>query len=134
MNLVYETSLYLSVVFESPVQTSILSRLLPDVYSATPAPQPFRLTTILILLLHQLVIAFPSQQTYLEQVRYIVPNLLERPSDVYLGLSHPDAFKHLLPSSRPIASSDVRVTTVLQDLPRIAVHALVSRLRLKARD
>ena len=152
INLVYETSLYLSVVFESPAQTSILSHLVPDVYSATPAPQPFRPTTTLILLLHQLVISFPSQKTYLERIRYLVPNFLGRPSAAYLWisslarslrtlnfvqferLSHPDAFEHLLPPSRPIPSSNVKPTTMFQDLPRNAVYALVSRLRLKARD
>lgn len=132
--------------------TSILSRLVPDIYSTTPTPHPLRLTTILILLLHQLVISFPSQKTYLEQIKHLVPNLLERPSPAYLWisslarslrafnfvqferLSHPDAFEHLLPLSRPIPSLDVKATTVFQDLPRNAVHALVSRLRLKARD
>lgn len=151
--LVYETSLYLSVIFDSPVQTtSILSRLVPNIYSAVPTPQPFRLITILILLLHQLVIAFPSQQPYLDQIRCVVPNLLERPSAAYLWistlsrslrtlnfvqferLSRSDAFEHLLPPSRPIPSSNVMATTVFHDLPRIAVNALVSRLRLKARD
>ena len=150
---VYETSLYLSVVFDSPVQTTtILSRLVPHIYSASPAPQPSRATTILILLLHQLVISFPSQQAYLEQIKHLVPNLLERPSAAYLWisalarslrtlnfvyfekLSHPDAFEHLLPLSPPIPSSNIKATTVFQDLPRNAVHALVSRLRLKARD
>lgn len=150
---VYETSLCLSVIFDSPVQTtSILSRLVPHIYPAIPAPQPSRLATILILLLHHLVISFPSQQTYLEQIKLAVPNLLERPSAAYLWisslarslrtsnfvvfekLSHPDAFEHLLPSSRPILSSDVQAPAVFHDLPRNAVHALVSRLRLKVRD
>ncbi|KAF8546737.1 hypothetical protein OG21DRAFT_1047994 [Imleria badia] len=150
---VYETSLFLSVVFNSPVQTtSILSRLVPDIYSASPPPQSFRLTTILILLLHQLVISFPSQQTYLEQIKSLVPNLLERPSAAYLWisglarslrtsnfvqfekLSHPDAFDPLLPLSCSVPSSNVTTATAFQDLPRNAVHALVSRLRLKARD
>lgn len=150
---VYETSLYLSVIFDSPVQTtSVLSRLVPDIYSASSAPQPFRLTTILILLLHQLVISFPSQQPYLDQIKHLVPNLLERPSAAYLWisalarslrtsnfvqfekLSHPDAFEHLLPSSRSIPSSNIKTTTVFRDLPRNAILALVSQLRLKARD
>lgn len=132
--------------------TSILSRLVPDIYSTTSAPQPHRLATILILLLHQLVISFPSQKTYLEQIKYLVPNLLERPSPAYLWisslarslrtlnfvqferLSHPDAFDHLLHSPRLIPSLDVKATTTFQDLPRNAVHALVSQLRLKARN
>lgn len=125
---------------------------MPDIYSAVPAPQPSRLPTILILLLHRLVVSFPSQQKYLDQIRYLVPNLLERSSATYLWistlarslrtlnfiqferLSHPDAFEHLLPSSRPIPSSKVMATTAFHDLPRVAVNALVSRLRLKARD
>ncbi|KAI9573675.1 hypothetical protein HD554DRAFT_913885 [Boletus coccyginus] len=151
---VYETSLYLSVIFDSPVQTtSILSRLVPHIYLAGPTPQPSRLTSVLILLLHQLVISFPSQQTYFEQIKYLVPNFLERSSAAYLWisalarssrtlnfvqfekLSHPDAFAHLLPLSYPDPSSaNARAATVFHDLPRNAVHALVSRLRLKARD
>ncbi|KAG6377003.1 hypothetical protein JVT61DRAFT_1046 [Boletus reticuloceps] len=150
---VYETSLYLSVVFNSPLQTtSILPRLVPYIYLASPGPQPYRLTTILILLLHHLVISFPSQQAYLEQIKYLVPNLLERPSAAYFWisalarslrtsnfvqfekLSHPDAFEHLLPSSCPISSSNDRAAIVFRDLPRNAIHALVSRLRLKARE
>lgn len=153
IDLVYEKSLYLSVVFDSPVQTtSILSRLVPDIYSTIATPQPSRTTTVLILLLHHLIISFPSQQSYLDQVKYVVPNLLGRPSTAYLWistlarslrtlnfvqferLSHPDAYEHLLPSSRPITSSVVTPATVFHDLPRIAVHTLVSRLRLKARD
>jgi len=150
---VYETSLYLSVVFDSPVQTtSILSHLVPDIYSTTSAPQPFRLTSILISLLHQLVISFPSQRSYLERIKYLTPNLLERPSSAYLWistlarslrtlnfvqfeqLSQPDAFEHLLPPSRPVPPSNTSASAVLRDLPQSAVNELVFRLRLKARD
>lgn len=152
---VYETSLYLSVVFDSPVQTtSILSHLVPDIYSTTSVPQPFRLTSILISLLHQLVISFPSQRSYLGRIKYLAPNWLERSSSAYLWistlarslrtrnfvefeqLSQPDAFEHLLPPSRPVQPSSISASAVLRvrDLPRSAVHELVSRLRLKARD
>jgi len=140
----------LSVIFDSPAQTtSILSRLVPDFYSETPIPHTSRRAIILILLLHQLVASFPSQQAYLNQIKHLVPNSLERPSAAYSWistltrslrtlnfvqfetLSHPDAFEHLLPFSPPIPSSDV---VAAKELPRIALHALVSRLRLKARD
>lgn len=132
--------------------TSILSRLVPDFYLETPAPHTFRRAIILILLLHQLVVTFPSQQPYLDQIKYLVPNLLERPSAAYSWistlarslrtlnfvqfetLSHPDAFEYLLPLSPPISSSDVTAAKWFRELPQIALRALVSRLRLKARD
>ncbi|KAF9220909.1 hypothetical protein BS17DRAFT_786162 [Gyrodon lividus] len=148
---VYETSLYLSVIFDSPMQTtSILSHLVPDIYSKTIPPQPFRLATTLILLLHHLVASYPSQRTYFEQMRQITPNSLEQLSAAYSWisalaqslrtsnfvqfeqLSHPDAFDHLLPPSCP--RSDPKCTGAFPNLPRDAVYGLISRLRSKTRD
>jgi hypothetical protein len=148
---VYETSLYLSVIFDSPVQTtSILSHLIPDIYPKTTSPQPSGLATILVLLLHHLVTSYPSQRTYFEQIRQIIPKYLERPSAGYSWvsalaqslrsqnfvrfeqLSHPDAFDHLLPPSRP--RPNPKYIGTFPNLPRDAVYALISRLRSKTRD
>ncbi|KAF9242634.1 hypothetical protein BU15DRAFT_43837 [Melanogaster broomeanus] len=147
----YETSLHLSVIFDSTVQTtSILSHLVPDIYPKLTTRQPFRLATMLILLLHHLVTSYPSQRTYFEQIRQITPNYLERPSAAYSWisavaqslrtsnfvqfeqLSHPDAFDYLLPPPRP--RSNPKDTGAFSDLPKDAVYALISRLRSKARE
>ncbi|KAF8843350.1 hypothetical protein BDN67DRAFT_1027982 [Paxillus ammoniavirescens] len=148
---VYETSLYLSVVFDSPVQTtSILSHLVPDIYPKTTSSQASGLATMLVLLLHHLVTSYPSQKTYFEQIRQITPKYLERPSQGYSWvsalaqslrsqnfvrfeqLSHPNEFDHLLPPSHPRPNS--KYIGTFPNLPRDAVYALISRLRLKTRD
>ncbi|KIJ64404.1 hypothetical protein HYDPIDRAFT_111715, partial [Hydnomerulius pinastri MD-312] len=147
---VYETSLYLSVIFDSPVQTtSILSHLVPDMYTSTTSRQPYRLVTVLVLLLHHLLVTYPAQRTYLEQIRQVTPNLLERPSAAYSWistlarnlrtsnfvqfeqLSKPIAFERLLP---PRSISDPKSTAPFPNLPQDVIYALVSRLRSKARD
>ncbi|KIK92493.1 hypothetical protein PAXRUDRAFT_13199 [Paxillus rubicundulus Ve08.2h10] len=148
---VYETSLYLSVIFDSPVRTtSILSHLVPDIYPKATSPQPSSLTTMFVLLLHHLVTSYPSQRTYFEQIRQITPKHPERPSAGYSWisalaqslraqnfvrfeqLSHPDAFDHLLPPLRSRSSS--KCIGTFPNLPREAVYALISRLRSKTRD
>ncbi|KAF8073892.1 hypothetical protein FPV67DRAFT_772970 [Lyophyllum atratum] len=62
---VYETSLYLAAVFESPRQsTSIIPHLVPTLYLTSPPPYDNRLLTVLISLLHHLVTAYPSQSSF----------------------------------------------------------------------
>ncbi|KAH7885414.1 hypothetical protein F5I97DRAFT_1382091 [Phlebopus sp. FC_14] len=142
---VYETSLYCSVIFDSPAQTtSILSHPLPSMYASTNAPHPSCFVTVLIILLHNLVNAYPSQRTYFEQLKQITPNFLERSSPPYgwiatlalslrtlnfirfEQLSRPAAFEQLLP---PVPDA----IGAFRNLPRDALSSLVSRLRLKAR-
>ncbi|KAI0693221.1 hypothetical protein BC835DRAFT_1354502 [Cytidiella melzeri] len=66
---VYETSLHLSIIFHSPVQTtSITSHLLPSMYRALPAHYPTIIPTILLSSLHFLVSEYPSQSRYFENL------------------------------------------------------------------
>ncbi|KAI0770105.1 hypothetical protein C8Q74DRAFT_874095 [Fomes fomentarius] len=102
---VYETSLHLSALFNSPVQiTSALSQLTSNLYVPFPisrdpthCPRPpsgsgtkssstsnleaarvprTALASTLILLLHQLVQAYPSQTAFYTQLRQLHPSLL----------------------------------------------------------
>ncbi|OBZ68833.1 hypothetical protein A0H81_11207 [Grifola frondosa] len=84
---VYETSLYLSILFRSPSQTtSILSYLLPNLYlaskpsksgAATFVPlSPNALSTSLLSLLNHLICAYPSQSTFYAQLQDLPPVLL----------------------------------------------------------
>ncbi|KAI0270025.1 hypothetical protein BC834DRAFT_584373 [Gloeopeniophorella convolvens] len=65
---VFETSLWLSIIFHSQAQTtSILSRLLPDIYlSVTPLSSTSLQLTILLASLHSLDVHYPSQRAFLE--------------------------------------------------------------------
>ncbi|KAI0087046.1 hypothetical protein BDY19DRAFT_894022 [Irpex rosettiformis] len=64
---VYETSLYLSIIFNSPVQTtSIIPHLLPAMYQALPNSTP--VITILLSSLHFLASGYPSQSRYFDHL------------------------------------------------------------------
>jgi hypothetical protein len=74
---VYETSLYLSVIFESPKQTaSIIPHLFPPELSSKSSstsisrPQP-AIYSVLCALLHHLVSFYPSQGQYHQHLRSI---------------------------------------------------------------
>jgi len=64
----YETSLFLSIIFQSRVQiTSILSHLLPDLYlSAEHSSKGSFPFTVLLASLHSLNIHYPSQRAFFE--------------------------------------------------------------------
>ncbi|KAI6098125.1 hypothetical protein F5141DRAFT_438916 [Pisolithus sp. B1] len=126
---VYETSLYLSVMFESSVgmldTTSILSRLVPGMYTAVLQPlqspqlspsfppvspalsstptrisptflsslsspsrswspsRPSASLTAILMLLHTLILAYPSQRAYFDTLQSIPECILDRKSDIY---------------------------------------------------
>ncbi|OAX33220.1 hypothetical protein K503DRAFT_851960 [Rhizopogon vinicolor AM-OR11-026] len=143
----YETSLCLSPLFDSPSQTSsILSHLLPDLYTSASIQPP--ITSVLILLLHHLTAGYPSQRTYFDHLSHLSPNVLDRTSEAYGwisnlamclrtrnyirfdALSRHDVYERLLPVS---TSSDEKRNR-LDRLPQDALQALVDRLRNKARD
>jgi len=73
MSSVYETSLFLAILFDSPRQTTtILSHLIPDMYSIISTPL-CHLTTLLSLI-HHLVAAYPSQSTFRQHLlRFHIP-------------------------------------------------------------
>ncbi|KAL4246579.1 hypothetical protein ABKN59_008477 [Abortiporus biennis] len=86
---VYETSLYLSVIFDSPKQTtSILSHLLPNLYlkfpdlDSMPSRGSVRKTSLLSLL-YNLIASYPSQSRYFEQINSLPPKFLPRNSKEY---------------------------------------------------
>lgn len=144
---VYETSLCLSALFDSPIQTSsILSHLLPELYTSASIQPP--ISSILISLLQHLIAGYPSQKTYFEHLSCLSPNVLDRTSEAYVwisnlatslrtlnhirveALSRHDVYKHILSVSKsPIETNDELVR-----LSQDAMHALVERLRSKARD
>ena len=85
---VYETSLYLSIVFESPKQPpSIIPHLIPGVYQAASCSQPLRLATLLVSLLYHLATTYPSQSTFRKHLDSIPHALLPRDSKAHQWIS-----------------------------------------------
>ncbi|KAG1748549.1 hypothetical protein EDB19DRAFT_1682308 [Suillus lakei] len=144
---VYETSLCLSLLFDSPIQTSsILSHLLPELYTSASIQPP--ISSVLISLLHHLIAGYPSQKAYFERLSCLSPNVLDRTSEAHAwisnlatslrtlnhirfeALSRHDVYRHLLPVSKASDETHHALDRLSQD----AVHALVERLRSKARD
>ncbi|CAA7262917.1 unnamed protein product [Cyclocybe aegerita] len=81
----YETSLYLSILFESPKQTT---SIIPHLFATDPPPIPKpAIYTILCSLLHFLVVSYPSQSRYHEHLDSIPRSLLSRKSELFLWLS-----------------------------------------------
>lgn len=94
---VYETSLYLSIMFESSVgmldTTSILARLVPGMYTTIVRPlqssqsqstsQSSASLTAILMLLHTLVITYPSQRAYFDTLKSIPECILDRKSETY---------------------------------------------------
>ncbi|KDR82449.1 hypothetical protein GALMADRAFT_220457 [Galerina marginata CBS 339.88] len=81
---VYETSLYLSAIFESPKQTiSVIPHLFPprtEHLGSSKLPLP-SIHSVLISLLHHIVASYPSQSTYYQQLESIPTTLLPRKSE-----------------------------------------------------
>src|SRR5882762_8241984 len=68
VSLAYETSLFLSIIFISPRQTtSIISHLLPGLYSSETPPESHP-TAVLLSLLHHLIMSLPSQRLYYDHL------------------------------------------------------------------
>jgi len=91
MILVYETSLYLSIIFRSPKQTSsILSHLLPHLYFSSTSTGLFRthraLPATLISLFHHILEGYPSQSRYYEHLHSLPRAFLPRESEAYQWL------------------------------------------------
>ncbi|KAI6014707.1 hypothetical protein BKA83DRAFT_4343518 [Pisolithus microcarpus] len=103
---VYENVTYLSIMFESSVgmldTTSILSRLVPGMYTAVLQPtQPPQLSSSLpsaspalsstqhgyhppiLMLLHTLILTHPSQRAYFDTLQSIPERILDRKSEMY---------------------------------------------------
>ncbi|KAG1842989.1 hypothetical protein DFJ58DRAFT_805199 [Suillus subalutaceus] len=138
---VYEISLCLSALFDSPIQTSsILSHLLPELYTSASIQPP--ISSVLISLLHHLIAGYPSQKTYFEHLSCLSPNeayawisnlatSLRTLNYIRVeALSRHDVYRHILSVSKSSDETNDELVRLSQD----AVHALVERLRSKARD
>lgn len=165
LTLAYETSLYLSIIFHSPAQTtSVITHLLPHLYSSFPELPETARTVSLLSLLHFLDSGYPSQSrfddhkttlpsTFLpkssEQGRWIAAlarSLRTRNYAKLHALTENTALLALLSSSPSNAvnlTSLSNTNTKLQDnkspilrrdLARDALFAVVSSIRSKAKN
>ncbi|OCH85961.1 hypothetical protein OBBRIDRAFT_890823 [Obba rivulosa] len=155
---VYESSLYLSVIFKAAAQTtSTLSHLLPlytrqsdpaasDAASASTPRQPGA-APVLLALLHALHTTYPSQRGFHEQVRALPPAFLPRSSDAHHWvhdlarclrrceyarlerLTELAAFAHFV-GDRPGPGGP---GAAAPDLPLEALRTLVDAIRVQAR-
>ena len=86
--LVYEVSLHLSVVFNSPAQTtSIISHLVPDLYQRAPELPPTVSWAALISAFHFLVAAYPSQSRCSEHLALLPSSFLPKDAPPHKWLS-----------------------------------------------
>ena len=143
----YETSSYLAVLFNSALQTtSILSHLIPDLYS-TSASQNIRITT-LISLLHHLVATYPSQNTFRRHLT-LLPSWLIPPDSKahewvygvasslrclnyskFEYLTRPSSFSDFLDSPPELTNNFESTRTLAHD----ALYHLIDALRSKSRE
>ncbi|KAI0064093.1 hypothetical protein BV25DRAFT_1933830 [Artomyces pyxidatus] len=141
---VYETSLYLSIIFQAPAQTtSILSHLLPDLYESASTPSSSS-ATVLLASLHSLVIHYPSQRPYFEWLGTLprpytltgepqtwiqdVSRCLRRCEYLRLGvLTQRATLSHLIEFPPPRSGSPG------SELREEAFHTLIGSLRTHAR-
>ena len=157
---VYETSLYLAVIFDAPKQTtSIIPHLLPDLYLSSPPPHPNCTATILISLVHHLVASYPSQLSFRQHLNEIPSSLVHRALEVlqwmsslsrslrtrnyikFEELTRPSAISQLFSGSgpdtdallTPLASLSIVAEDNSNSLPKRALEVLVDNLRRKAR-
>ena len=142
--LVFETSAYLAIIFESPRDTTTpLARLVPELYSETPSPL-MRVTT-LISLVHHLVAAYPSQGTFRQHLHGVPVSFLPASSDSRIWIESLTAslramnyakFEQLSrPSSfAPLCTVDSHSQNSHSKLATEALHLLVEALRNKARE
>ncbi|KAG2009828.1 hypothetical protein CC2G_012713 [Coprinopsis cinerea AmutBmut pab1-1] len=81
---VYETSFYLSIIFNSAKQiAAVMNHLVPGTYESVTCPKPLCRPTIVLSLLYHLVASYPSQTTYHHHLRSISDELLPRRSNAH---------------------------------------------------
>ncbi|KAL0058034.1 hypothetical protein AAF712_015301 [Marasmius tenuissimus] len=87
---VYETSLYLSALFRNTKQSSsIIPYLLPELYEKIPGPHDNLLSTILISLAHELLVAYPSIGKFQHTLNAAVRGAhLQKASPAYTWITH----------------------------------------------
>ena len=90
----YEISLYLTVIFDVPRQTTaIIPHLLPALYISSPPPHHHCTATILVSLLHNLVAGYPSQSSFRQYLDTVPSSLSQR---------NPEALKWINSLSRSL--------------------------------
>lgn len=158
--LVYETSLYLSIIFRNPAQTtSVITHLLPHLYSSLlETPETVRIASLLSLL-HFLNSGYPSQSrfddhkatlpsTFLpkssEQGQWVVALArslrtrnyarLHRLTENTTLLDLLSASTHAVIVTSDLKHSQNKSSTVHRDLAQDALFTLVNSIRAKARN
>lgn len=149
---VYETSMYLSILFASPAQTtSVISHLVPEIYKAHPDLPGGCTTASVTSLLHFLVAAYPSQMRFSEHLGTIPKAHLPPETGKWLGdltralrqhnfaridrLSARSAVSHCLPTPTALtAPRGAPFAGAPADLASEALYTLLDSLRAKARD
>lgn len=149
----YETSLYLSILFECSVaqdmSTAILSHLV-DMHTNSSCTSPSTTTTT-IHLLHLLLSGYPSQKAYLDRlrsltsqstaiqegaptawIRALARSLRRYEFITFDVLSRIDGFE----SSHRSSTTEQSIISMgpFDDLARAAISTLLTRLRSKARE
>ncbi|KAL0565097.1 hypothetical protein V5O48_016936 [Marasmius crinis-equi] len=132
-------------VFQNTKQTtSIIPHLLPDLYEKIPKPHDNLLSTILISLVHELLVAYPSIGNFQQTLDNVMRgSYLQRPSAAYTwitalssslkmnnyckfeALTRRNVFLPLLQDDRSTSNGD---------LVQKAIFSLIDQLRSRCRD
>ncbi|TFK73637.1 hypothetical protein BDN72DRAFT_834519 [Pluteus cervinus] len=136
---VYETSLYLSAIYNLPRHTtSVITNLIPEFYLSCPPPRPNAEIPVLVALLHHLAAAHPSQIPF-SQLSDSVPDVVfpkESNGRSWLrDLTRALRMRNYYQLERLTQRSTiVSVLQVEDGFGPQAVFCLVDQLRIKARD
>ncbi|PFH49947.1 hypothetical protein AMATHDRAFT_146437 [Amanita thiersii Skay4041] len=85
---VYETSLFLSSIFASPRHASaIIPYLVPELYLSCPSPHPNVMPAILVSLAHHLLVSYPSQGPFQQQLDSIPTSVFPKTSVARLWIA-----------------------------------------------
>lgn len=157
----YETSLYLSIIFHSPAQTtSVITHLLPRLYLSFPEVPATARTASLLSLLHFLDSGYPSQSRFYDHKATLPSTFLPKSSEQSQWiaalarslrtrnytrlhtLTENTTLLGLLPASKDgvtVSSSNLQRShnnsrTIHRDLARDALFSLINSIRTKAKN
>ncbi|KAJ7625257.1 hypothetical protein DFH06DRAFT_1228978 [Mycena polygramma] len=142
---VYETSLYLAVIFDSPRHISpVIPALMSYFHLPSSEPHPNCIITVLVSLLHHLVGAYPSQREFQAYIASVPEPFFPDGSAArawitsLAGCIRARNYAKIDRLSRCSAlPDDAGVSSAAesrQDLPRKALYHLVGSLRNKTRE
>ncbi|KAJ6504603.1 hypothetical protein C8R47DRAFT_1102894 [Mycena vitilis] len=144
---VYETSLYLAVIFDSPRHISpVIPALMSYFHLPSTGPHSNCVITVLVSLLHHLVAAYPSQREFHAYIASVPKPFFQDGSAARTWITslagcirarnyaQNDILlrRSALPDDAGISSSALSESK--QDLPRKALYHLVESLRHKTRE